>query len=101
MISLISQEAPMGDLLIRNIPEALKRDIAERADRNGTSLSDEAKGLLSKALAPAATEDAERRSAWDVLRPILCDDTDEFSETMDEIEAGRKKDFIRSFEDLN
>ena len=43
----------MGDLLIRNIPDALKRDIAARAEKNGNSLSDEAKSLLQRALVDA------------------------------------------------
>jgi hypothetical protein len=39
-------------------------------------------------------------SAWDVLRPILRDDSDEFAKMMDEIEAERMKDFGRPAEVL-
>ncbi len=40
----------MPDLLIRNLPENLKKDIARRARKSGKSLSDEAKHLLKKAV---------------------------------------------------
>ncbi|WFR95632.1 plasmid stabilization protein [Rhizobium tumorigenes] len=72
----------------------MERDIAARAERNGTSVSDEAKGLLGKAmLSSVQPSDKPARSAWDVLRPILVDETDEFADMMEEIEAERKKDF--------
>ena len=59
----------MGDLLIRNISDALKRDIAAAADRTGRSLSDEAKELLRKGLiAEKDVKPAEHQSAYDVLR---------------------------------
>lgn len=64
----------MGDLLIRNISDALKRDIAAAADRAGRSLSDEAKELLRKGLtAEKDTRPAEERSAYDVLRAAFGD----------------------------
>ena len=37
----------MGDLLIRNVPEELKRELAEAAHRAGHSLSDEAMQRLA------------------------------------------------------
>jgi plasmid stability protein len=41
----------MSDLLIRNIDSKLKRRLEARARRSGRSLSEEAKTLISKALA--------------------------------------------------
>ena len=43
----------MGDLLIRNLPPALRREIRERAKRNQHSLSDEAKTLIHRGLVGA------------------------------------------------
>jgi plasmid stability protein len=40
----------MTDLLIRNVDSHLKRQLAERARRNGRSLSEEARLLLKKAV---------------------------------------------------
>jgi plasmid stability protein len=41
----------MSDLLIRNIDSRLKRRLEARARRSGRSLSEEAKALLSRAMA--------------------------------------------------
>jgi plasmid stability protein len=94
----------MGDLLIRNVPEAMKRDIAERAERNGNSLSDEMKSLLRKAMADHDAEEKPVRSAWESLQevfaPLTAEEKDEFAKIMEEIEAERKKDFGRPFEDF-
>lgn len=95
----------MGDLLIRNMSDAMKRDIAARAEKNGNSLSDEAKSLLQKAMVETPIAAAPARSALDGFREIFSPLTDEeredFAKIMDEIEAERKKDFGRSFEDLD
>jgi plasmid stability protein len=40
----------MSDLLIRNMPARLKRQIKERARAHGRSMSEEAKLLITKAL---------------------------------------------------
>ncbi|SCB31746.1 hypothetical protein GA0061100_108200 [Rhizobium hainanense] len=95
----------MSDLLIRDISEPMKQDIAERAKQAGRSLSDEAKELLRKALVAENSEtENSRLSAWDLLRPILYDGDDvaatEYARIMDEIEVERKKDFGRSVEDF-
>jgi hypothetical protein len=44
----------MSDLLIRNLPTALRREIQARARKNHHSLSEEAKALLQKGLAAPA-----------------------------------------------
>ena len=89
----------MGDLLIRNIPEALKRDLESMARRDGKSLSSKSIELLQRSL--LVEPDAAGKpfvSAWDVLRPIFEQDgppDGEFAKIMDEIEADRKRDFGR------
>ncbi len=95
----------MSDLLIRDISEPMKQDIARRARQAGRSLSEEAKELLQKALiAEKAETETPRLSAWDLLRPILYDGNDaaaaEYALIMEEIEAERKKDFGRPVEDF-
>ena len=97
----------MGDLLIRNISDALKRDISARAEKNGNSLSDEAKNLLQKAIIDTAKADVPTKSAWEAMREILAPkneaearEAEEYAKIMDEIEAKRKKDFGRPFEGM-
>jgi hypothetical protein len=95
----------MGDMLIRGIPEVLKREIEDFAKRDGQSLSAKSIDLLRKSV------DAERDtrakpfvSAWDVLRPILYDGNDEeaeqYAKIMEEVEAERKRNFGRPLPDL-
>ncbi|AHG43831.1 plasmid stabilization protein [Rhizobium leguminosarum bv. trifolii CB782] len=93
----------MGDFLIRNISEAMKRDIAESAQRSGNSLSDEAKELLREALQRKTEAKPEAMSAYAAIRAAFEREDavdDEFAAIMEEIEAARKKDFGRPFEDF-
>jgi plasmid stability protein len=95
----------MSDLLIRNIPDALKAGLADRASKSGRSLSEEAKTLLRESLLrDPKSEPTDSPSAWDVLRPILrVDDPEEaeqYAQIMEEIEADRKRDFGRPAPDL-
>ncbi|MBB3351985.1 plasmid stability protein [Rhizobium sp. BK049] len=93
----------MGDLLIRNISDAMKRDIAEAAQRSGNSLSDEAKELLREALQRKAEAKAEPMSAYEAIRAAFVSENavdDEIVAVMKEVEAARKKDFGRPFEDI-
>ncbi len=95
----------MGDLLIRNISDAMKRSLVARADKTGRSLSDEARDILQKGLIqPSDMQEKSEPSAWDVLRPILVSDNEaeanEYTRIMEDIEAERKKDFGRPSEDL-
>jgi plasmid stability protein len=97
----------MGDLLIRNISDALKRDISARAEKNGNSLSDEAKNLLQKAIIDTVKADVPTKSAWEAMREIFAPkngaearEAEEYAKIMDEIEAKRKKDFGRPFEGM-
>ncbi|OWV79029.1 plasmid stabilization protein [Rhizobium sp. R634] len=41
----------MGDLLIRDVPEAMKRQLQESAQRNGRSLSEEAIEIIRRQIA--------------------------------------------------
>lgn len=92
----------MGDLLIRNIPEAVKREIAEAAKEHGQSLSEKAVDLLQKGLHVEHLEDSRPAgSAWEMLRAVFESEgppTGEFSQVLDEIEAERKRDFGRPVE---
>ncbi|RUM27491.1 plasmid stabilization protein [Rhizobium vallis] len=93
----------MSDLLIRNISEAMKRDIADAAQRSGHSLSDEAKELLRDALKRKNEAKPETLSAYEAIRAAFVNENavdDEFAAVMEEIEAARKKDFGRPFEDF-
>lgn len=88
----------MGDLLARDISDALKRNM--RAERSGGSLSDEAKRLMQKAMiAEESVANDDDLTAWDSLRSILGPENDDeaeaFAKIMDEIEADRKRDFGR------
>ncbi|PSJ57857.1 plasmid stabilization protein [Pseudaminobacter soli (ex Li et al. 2025)] len=94
----------MGDMLIRGIPEPLKREIARAAQEDGKSLSAKAIELLHKGM--VAEEDVKPgsgQSAWDALRSVFVAEgavDDEFSKIMEEIEAERKRDFGRPVEDF-
>ncbi|TKT74993.1 plasmid stabilization protein [Aquamicrobium sp. LC103] len=94
----------MGDLLIRNIPDALRHELAEEAAKDGNSLSAEAIDILRQGLlARRNTAEIEGKSAWEQLRAILRPDDEEddtFSKVMDEIEAERKRDFGRPLPDF-
>jgi plasmid stability protein len=92
-------EAPVSDLLIRDIPDPLKQEIAQAAKTRGQSLSRKAIELLRKGLiAEQETKPELEGSAWDVLRAIFekggpLDGS--FAKVMEEIEAERKRDFGR------
>lgn len=94
----------MGDMLIRDIPEPLKREIEQAAHKLGQSLSGKAIDLLRKGI--IAEKEARPQtglSAWDAIRSAFAAENaidDEFSEIMDEIEAARKGDFGRPVEDF-
>jgi plasmid stability protein len=84
----------MGDLLIRNISDALKRDISVRAEKQ-------------KAVVDASGAEAPTKSAWEAMREILAPkneaearEAEEYAKIMDEIEAERKRNFGRPSEEL-
>jgi plasmid stability protein len=93
----------MGDLLVRNIPDTIRRDLIARAHESGRSLSDEAKHMISAGLA-AEESKAAGSSGEDFVHDLLKVFADipeaerkQFSDIMDEIEEERKKDFGRPF----
>jgi plasmid stability protein len=77
----------VGDLLIRNLDDALKRELQERARANGRSLSDEAIMRLRKSL---GTADQQNRLAGEWLRSLLSEDAWSDDELAD-IEAARRE----------
>jgi plasmid stability protein len=89
----------MGDMLIRNIPDSLKREITQAADFRHQSLSAKAIDLLRKGLiAEREAKPLPGQSAWEMLRAPFEEfgpPTGEFAAIMDEIEAERKRDFGR------
>jgi antitoxin FitA len=94
----------MGDMLIRGIPEALKHDIQQAAQKDGQSLSAKAIELLQRAVVVEKHEPkGSRDNAWEELRSVF-EDTgivgDEYVAVMNEVEAERKRDFGRPPPDL-
>ena len=94
----------MGDMLIRNIPEPLKREIEDAARTAGQSLSGRAIDLLRKGIvSERQSQPKPGLSAWDAIRSSLeAQDAidEEFAKIMDDIEAERKMDFGRPVEDF-
>lgn len=84
----------MGDLLIRNIPDDLRRGLAKAADVSGLSLSDMAKRVMTTGLRAIEPEIAAKpRSAWESMREALGDNLltdEEHEEFMRIIEEGRR-----------
>jgi plasmid stability protein len=77
----------MGDLLIRGIPDELKRQLQELANRNRRNLSDEAKIQLRKGI---ANMNALEVKAGDHLASLL-DDGYFSDEEIRHIEQSRKE----------
>lgn len=85
----------MGDLLIRNIPEAVKESLADKARQGGRSLSDEVTLRLVQSLAEEKEAPAETRNAYEVLRSIFHDNNalmpeEDHAEFMQAVEEMRK-----------
>jgi plasmid stability protein len=94
----------MGDLLIRNIPDAIRQSLAERAERSGRSVSEDVTAILGDALQSSALKsESGTPSTLDALREIMMPESEEqaalYAEVMDEIELQRKSDFGRPIED--
>jgi len=89
----------MSDLLIRSVPEALRREISQFAKSSGQSLSSTAIDLLQEGLSARRRQEGQpRRSTWEMLRSAFEEfggADGEFAKIMDEIEAERKRDFGR------
>lgn len=84
----------MGDLLIRNIPDELRRGLAEIADSDGLSLSDAAKLAIEAGLRNTVPGSrAKPRNALEAIRDALGDNLatdEEHEEFMRIIEEGRR-----------
>lgn len=93
----------MGDMLIRNIPEPLMREIEQAARSAGQSLSGNAIDLLRRGIVDDRKPKSDL-SAWDAVRSAFAAENaidDEFAGIMDKIEAERKRDFGRRLEDFD
>ncbi|ANK89976.1 MULTISPECIES: FitA-like ribbon-helix-helix domain-containing protein [Rhizobium] len=60
----------MGDLLIRDVPDAMKRQLQESAQRNGRSLSEEAIEIIRRQIAVGRSG----ASAGQRLRSLMSDE---------------------------
>ncbi len=90
----------MADLLVRNVSDELRENLAARADKAGHSVSDEIKSILQQEVGEAReVPDLNGMSALEALRSIMKADSEEeaaaYIEIMEEIEAERKRDFGR------
>lgn len=94
----------MADLLVRDVSEELKENLVARADRAGHSVSDEVKAILQQEVGEVAqAPNLDGMSALEALRSIMKADNEEeaiYIKIMEEIEAERKRDFGRPFEDF-
>lgn len=95
----------MADLLVRNVSDELRENLAARADKAGHSVSDEIKSILQQEVGEVWEKpDLTGMSAWEALRAIMKADSEEeaaeYIKIMEEIEAERKRDFGRPVEDL-
>ncbi|ADV09774.1 plasmid stabilization protein [Mesorhizobium sp. M7A.F.Ca.CA.001.09.2.1] len=86
-------EMPTVDMLIRDIPEPLKREIELAAREVGQSVSDKAIGLLRKGIvAERPAREESSLSAWAAIRSAFVSESaigDEYAEIMEKIEAER------------
>ena len=89
----------MGDTLIRNIPEGLRREIAEAADARQQSLSARAIDLLRIGMmVEQEAVQAAGGSTWTSIRGLFEAEgapVGEYAEVLDQLEAERKRDFGR------
>jgi antitoxin FitA len=96
-------EALMGNLLIRDLPPALKEEISVAANSNGRSISDEVKFRLRRDSQTSEREKASQGKSsgaglYDQMRAIFHGvfETDaEFEEFERDLERIRKDDFSR------
>ncbi|PWK68420.1 plasmid stabilization protein [Aminobacter sp. AP02] len=94
----------MGDLLIRNIPEAVKEGLTDRARQGGRSLSDEVMLRLVRSLAEDEQTPAVTKNAYQMLRSVFEDNDalmsdEDHAEFMQAVEEMRK-DMGRPVPDL-
>ena len=84
----------MGDILIRDMPEGLKRDVQHSARRAGRSVSDELKRLIRRGLAAeTATPQQDAVSIYHQMRNVFSgvqlDDADH-DRLIEAVETGRR-----------
>ena len=84
----------MPDLLIRNLPDDMKRDIELKAKESGRSLSEQAKRLLAQALEAEKPKKGFATMVREAYSDCLITD-EEHDELWGEIERERKSNFGR------
>jgi plasmid stability protein len=77
----------VGDLLIRNIPDAMRQSLDARAERSGRSVSDEVTEILGRELQLAKSAAPEK--AGHRLRSILANEATWTEQELAEIDALR------------
>ncbi|WP_137129853.1 plasmid stabilization protein [Rhizobium sp. FY34] len=77
----------MGDLLIRNIPDAIRQSLTERAERSGRSVSEEVTAILHRELRDLAPSSPER--AGHRLRSLMSNEASWTDEEIAAIDAAR------------
>ena len=85
----------MGDMLIRNVPDAVKSNLAKKARQSGRSLSDEVKLRLAKSLLDDEKQPEKFDNAYDAIRSVFVNSNalmtdDEHAEFMDDINTMRR-----------
>ncbi|MGV3550498.1 FitA-like ribbon-helix-helix domain-containing protein [Rhizobium sp.] len=91
----------MGDLLIRDVPDDLKDNLAAAARKAGRSVDEEARLRLRVSANGDGAPEARQapmsgaefvRSIQALVADIPLEEREAFSAIMDDIEAGRKRD---------
>lgn len=96
----------MGDLLIRNVPDALKADLNELADLSGESISETAKQALREGVAAVRSKRSVERDALPMGQRLqslfsgLFDSQEEAEEFHRMLEEERRTDFGRPLPDF-
>ena len=89
----------MGDLLIRNLPDGLRQDLASAASASGQNLSDAAKEAIRVGLSQIAKLKTEpRQNAYDAITAAFGDSfpSDELHDAyVKDLEYARKSGFER------
>jgi hypothetical protein len=99
-------ETDLGDLLIRNVPEALKADLDKLADLAGESISDTAKKALREGIEAVKGKHLADRDALPMGQRLqalfsgLFDSQKEAEEFHRKLEEERKADFGRPLPDF-
>jgi antitoxin FitA len=96
----------MSDLLIRNIPEALKADLQNLAEKRRQSLSQTAQEALRAGVDVVARQQSASEDLplgdrlCRLFSDLTADEAEEFQKAMEEVEEMRRRDFGRPVPDF-